>query len=115
MAMARALSVITILSTALAAPVFAKDASLDHSSHEQLRHDQLRIHRGLMHHHVQGQYLDQHFRGAYNQRNERFDHNPQFQRNTFQRSTYQPGTGDFRGRDPSRIGGEDPDLHPSAY
>jgi len=27
----------------------------------------------------------------------------------------QRNTEDFRGRDPSRIGGEDPDLHPSAY
>jgi hypothetical protein len=24
-------------------------------------------------------------------------------------------TDNFRGRDPSRIGGEDPDLHPSAW
>jgi len=106
MAVARALSVIALLSTVLAAPVFARDASLEHSSlehsrHEPLRHEPLRIHRGPAHHDVQDRY----FRGAYNQRIERFDPNPQFQRNT----------DDFRGRDPSRIGGEDPDLHPSAY
>jgi hypothetical protein len=76
--------------------VFARDA-------EPMRHDGLRIHRGLTHHLLR----DQHFRGAYNQRNERFDLNPQFQRNT--------DNSGFRGRDPSRIGGEDPDLHPSAY
>jgi hypothetical protein len=101
MAMARALSVIAILSTAPAAPVFARDASLEHSSHEPLRHEHLRMHRGPAHHDVQDRY----FRGAYNQRTEPFDPNPRFQRNTE----------DFRGRDPSRIGGEDPDLHPSAY
>ena len=111
MAVARALSVIALLSTAFAAPVFARDASLEHSSlehsslerssHEHLRHDHLRIHRGPAHHDVQDRY----FRGAYNQRTDHFDPNPQFQRNT----------DDFRGRDPSRIGGEDPDLHPSAY
>jgi hypothetical protein len=100
MAMARAMSVIAVLSIALAAPALARDA----------RHDHLRIHRAPAQHDVQGQYMDQYFRGAYNQRNELFDRNPQFQRNTFQRST-----GDFRGHDPSRIGGEDPDLHPSAY
>jgi hypothetical protein len=96
MAMARTMSVIAILSTAFAAPVFARDASLEH-----LRHEHLRIHRGLAHHDVQDRY----FRRAYNQRTEPFDANPQFQRNTE----------DFRGHDPSRIGGEDPDLHPSAY
>jgi hypothetical protein len=106
MAVARALSVIALLSTAFAAPVFARDASLEHSSlerssHEHLRHEHLRIHRGLARHDVQDRY----FRGAYNQRTDHFDPNPQFQRNT----------DDFRGRDPSRIGGEDPDLHPSAY
>jgi hypothetical protein len=51
------------------------------------RHGHMRIHPA--HHH---------FRDAYNQRNERFDPNP-----------------GFRGGDPSRIGGIDPDLHPSAY
>jgi len=96
MAVARALSVIAILSTAVAAPVFARDARPEH-----LRHEHLRIHRGPAHHDVQDRY----FRGAYNQRTDHFDPNPQFQRNTK----------DFRGRDPSRIGGEDPDLHPSAY
>jgi len=93
MTIIRALSVVAVLSTAIAAPVSARDAG----------HDHLRIHRGPTYHHVQ----DQHFRGAYNQRNERFDLNPQFQRNT--------DNFGFMGRDRSRIGGEDPDLHPSAY
>jgi hypothetical protein len=93
MTIIKALSVMAVLSTAIAAPVSARDAG----------HDHLRIHRGPTHHHVQ----DQHFRGAYNQRNERFDLNPQFQRNT--------DNFGVRGRDPSRIGGEDPDLNPSAF
>ena len=96
MTMVKALSAIAVLCTVMAAPVFARDTG-------PVRHDGLRIHRGPTHHHVQ----DQHFRGAYNQRNERFDLNPQFQRNT--------DNFGFRGRDRSRIGGEDPDLHPSAY
>jgi hypothetical protein len=51
--------------------------------------------------HLVTHWRHHHFRDSYNQRNERFD----FQRNT----------NNFRGRDPSRIGGEDPDMHPSAY
>lgn len=51
--------------------------------------------------HLGTHWRHHHFRDAYNQRNERFDS----QRNT----------DNFSGRDPSRIGGEDPDRHPSAY
>lgn len=94
MTMVKALGAIAILSAVITASVFARDAG-------PMRHDGLRTHRGLTHHLLR----DQHFRGAYNQRNERFDLNPQFQSNT----------DNFRGRDRSRIGGEDPDLHPSAY
>ena len=96
MTMVKALSAIAVLCTVMAAPVFARDTG-------PVRHDGLRIHRGPTHHLLRDQY----FRGAYNQRNERFDLNPQFQRNT--------NNFGFRGRDHSRIGGEDPDLHPSAY
>jgi hypothetical protein len=55
--------------------------------------------------HLGTHWRHHHFRDSFNQRNERFGPNPQVQRNTE----------DFRGRDPSRIGGEDPDMHPSAY
>jgi len=96
MTMVKALSAIAVLCTVMAAPVFARDTG-------PVRHDGLQIHRGPTHHLLRDQY----FRGAYNQRNERFDLNPQFQRNT--------DNFGVSGRDPSRIGGEDPDLHPSAY
>ena len=57
MTMVKAVSVIAVLSSFIAAPVFARDA-------EPMRHDGLGIHRGLTHHFLR----DQHFRGAYNQR-----------------------------------------------
>ncbi|MGA7071866.1 hypothetical protein [Bradyrhizobium sp.] len=94
MTIIKALSVVAVLSTVIAAPVFARDA-------EPARHHNLRIHRGPAHHRLGDQY----FRGAYNQRNEFYDPYRQFGLNTE----------GFGGRDPSRIGGEDPDLHPSAY
>jgi hypothetical protein len=86
MTLLKTLSLMAILSTAIAMPVSARDTRLGH----------LRMH--WTHHHL---------RDAYNQRNERFDLTPRVQRNTE----------DFgsSGRDPSRIGGEDPDRHPSAY
>jgi hypothetical protein len=81
MTITKTLSAIAILSTAIAAPAFARP----------------------VHHHAR----DQHFRAAYNQHNERVYPYSQLQRNTENFG--------FRGRDPSRIGGENPDLHPSAY
>jgi len=92
----KTLSAIAILSTVIAAPVFAREAGPE-------RHHHLRTHHGLTHHHAR----DQHFRGAYNRHNERFYSYPQFQLHTANFGS--------RGRDPSRIGGEDPNLHPSAY
>jgi hypothetical protein len=80
----KTLSVIAILSTAFAAPVFAREARLDH----------LGTH-----------WRQYHLRNAYNQRDVRLDRKPQFQR----------GTEQFVDRDPSRIGGEDPSRHPTAY
>lgn len=92
MTIIKTLSVVAVLSTVVAAPVLARDAGSER-------------HRGPAHHGLR----DQHFRGAYNQRNEVFDRNAQFGLNT-------EGLGRYpSGRDPSRIGGEDPDLHPSAY
>jgi len=93
MTMIKTLGVMAVLSTVIAAPVFARDARPE-------RHDSLRIHRAPAHHRLGDQY----FRGAYNQRNELFDPYQPFERNT-----------ETPGRDRSRIGGEDPDLHPSAY
>jgi hypothetical protein len=81
----KSLGVIAVLATTLTAPVLARET----------RHSHLAVHGS--HHHL---------RDAYNQRNEGFDRSPQFQRNT---------ESSFRGPDHSRIGGEDPDLHPSAY
>ena len=85
MILLKSLGVIAVLATTIPAPVLARDSRPGH----------LGIH--WSHHH---------FRDAFNQRNERFDPNPQPQRNT---------ESSFRGPDHSRIGGEDPDLHPSAY
>jgi hypothetical protein len=92
----KTLSVIAVFSIAIAAPVFARDTGPE-------GHDHLRIHHRAAHHHVE----DQHFRGAYNLHNERFYPSLPFQRNTENFGA--------RGRDPSRIGGEDPNMHPSAY
>jgi hypothetical protein len=89
MAIMKTLSVIAILSAAIAAPAFARDAGPER-----------RIHHGQTHHHHVWDHKRRHLGGGY-------DPNPQFQRNTENFG--------FRGRDPSRIGGEDPNLHPSAY
>lgn len=98
MTIMKTLSVVAVLSSVVVVPVCARDA-------EPARHHDLRIHRGPTHHRL----ADQHFRGAYNQRNEFFAPYQQFGRNT-------EGLGRYpSGRDRSRIGGEDPDLHPSAY
>lgn len=86
MTLLKTLGVIVILTTAATAPGFAQDAGHGHS----------RIHTA---HHQ--------FRDAYNQGNDRYDLNLQSQRNI--------ASWGVRGHDPSRIGGEDPDLHPSAY
>ena len=52
--------------------------------------------------HLGTHWRQHHFRNSFNQRDQRLD---------TQRST----ENSFRGPDQSRIGGEDPDLHPSAY
>jgi hypothetical protein len=52
--------------------------------------------------HLGTHWRQHHFRDSFNQRDQRLDS----QRNT---------ESSFRGPDHSRIGGEDPDLHPSAY
>ena len=91
----KTLGAVVVLAAFIAAPVFAKDVGV------------------AGRHHVRAQHRS-HFHAAYNQRNEhfnpqneRFDPDPYFQRNIENFG--------FSGRDPSRIGGEDPSLHPSPY
>jgi hypothetical protein len=82
------LSAVVILSTAIAAPVFAQDAGLSRPHHARV-YDQLN------------------FRGAYNQSNGAFYARPLT--NEERRNLEDFG---FSGRDPSRVGGEDPSLNP---
>jgi hypothetical protein len=89
MAIMKTLSAIAILSAAITAPVFARDAGPERP-----------MHHGHAHHHHVWDHKRWHFGGAH-------DPNQQLQRNTESLG--------FRGRDPSRVGGEDPNLHPSAY
>jgi hypothetical protein len=93
----KTLGLALVLSTAIASPVFAAGNEGPIGSHYRLT-----PHPG--HHHVRH---SQHFRGAYNQSYRQTDPDPEFQRNIENFG--------FSGRDPSRIGGEDPNLHPSPY
>jgi hypothetical protein len=88
-----------ILSAAIASPVLAQDAGMPKPIHHGRAYDQ------------------RHFRGAYDQLNGPFHAAP--------RTFAAPGTldrvdtegfgfGGFSGRDPSRVGGEDPSLNPPA-
>jgi hypothetical protein len=85
----KALSAVIILSAAIAAPVFAQDASVPRPRHAQV-------------------YDHQNFRGAYNQSDAPFYAQPLT--NEERRNVEDFG---FSGRDPSRVGGEDPYLHPA--
>ena len=82
------LSAVVILSTAIAAPVFAQDASLSRPHHVRV-------------------YDQSNFGGAYNQSNRASDAQPLT--NEERRNLENFG---FSGRDPSRVGGEDPSLTP---
>ena len=84
------LSAVVILSTTIAAPVFAQDAGLSRLHHVRV-------------------YDQSNFRGAYNQSNEAFDAQPLT--NEERRNLEDFG---FSGRDPSIPGGEDPALNPSS-
>ena len=81
----KTLGAVIILSAAVAAPAFARDAGV------------------LAPHHAHAQ---SNFRGAYNQSNEPFYAVPATQAG---RNMENFG---FSGRDPSRVGGEDPSLNP---
>jgi hypothetical protein len=87
------LSAIVIFSAAVATPVLAQDASVSRPRHAQF-HAQV--------------YDQSNYRGAYNQSNETFYAQPLT--NEERRNVENFG---FSGRDPSRVGGEDPSLNPA--
>jgi hypothetical protein len=95
----KALSAVIILSTAIAAPVFARDAI---GSGYGLEPQPVTNYRS--NYRVPD---DQNYRRAYNQWNETFDTQPLT--NEERRNLENFG---FSGRDPSRVGGEDPNLNP---
>ena len=100
----KTLSALVLLFAVVAAPVFARDAGPGHHHGSKSR-------AGSTHHHVRAHHRG-YVHGAYyqpnyhynNQPNDHYDPDPYFQR--------QIDNFGFSGRDPSRIGGEDPNLHP---
>ena len=99
----KALSAVIILSVAIAAPVFARDAvGSGYGAESQLVTNYRSNHRS----NHRGPY-DQSFRGAYDQSGVPFYARPLT--NEERRNLEDFG---FSGRDPSRVGGEDPYLHP---
>jgi hypothetical protein len=99
-----ALGAVLVLCALIATPVFAKDTGI---SGPRSRHG-LKPKPGSISHHVRVHHR-RYVRGVYTQTqpNDRYDPDPEFQRNI--------DNFGFSGRDPSRIGGEDPSLHPSQY
>ena len=93
----KTLSAVVILSAVIATPVFAEGVGGRGSRHG------LKPQHGSISHHVRVRH-QRYVRGAYREPNDRYDPNPDFQRNI--------DNFGFSGRDPSRIGGEDPSLHP---
>jgi hypothetical protein len=100
----KTLSAVLVLSAFIAAPVFAEGTGV---SVPGSRHG-LKQKPGSISHHVRAHHR-RYARGVYTrtQPNDRYDPDPEFQRNIENFG--------FSGRDPSRIGGEDPSLHPSQY
>jgi len=95
----KALSAVIILCAAIAAPAFARDAIGPGYSLELLPVTNFRSNYRVPD--------DQNYRGVYNQWNETFDAQPL----TDQERRNVENFG-FSGRDPSRVGGEDPNLNP---
>jgi len=93
------LGAMLVLFAMIAAPGFAKDGGRRHG---------LKSKHGSGSHHARTHHRS-YVRGAFTQRqpSDRYDPDPEFQRNI--------DNFGFSGRDPSRIGGEDPSLHPSQY
>ena len=87
----RLVSALIILTAITAAPVLAEGAGVLRPGHGMKHHHHARVH--------------QVFRGAYNQSYRQTDPDPELQRNI--------DNFGFSGRDPSRIGGVDPDLNPA--
>jgi hypothetical protein len=116
MAKRKALSAVIILSAAFAAPVFAQDAvGPGYGAESQLVTDHRSNHRSSHRSNYRSSYrssyrgpYDQNFRGAYNQPAASFYPRPLT--NEERRNLEDFG---FSGRDPSRVGGQDPYLHPS--
>jgi hypothetical protein len=93
------LGAMLVLSALIAAPAFAEDSGSRHglkSKHGSASHDGRTHRRGG----VRGAVVPR-------QPSDRYDPDPEFQRNI--------DNFGFSGRDPSRIGGEDPSLHPSQH
>ena len=100
----KALGAVLVLSAIIAAPVFAQGIGVaGPGSRHGLKPQPGSISRHVRVHHRR------YVRGAYTQTrpNDRYDPDPEFQRNIENFG--------FSGRDPSRIGGEDPSLHPSQH
>lgn len=88
----KTLTAIAIFSAAIATPVFAQDASVTAPTHHA---------RAVAH---------QNFRGAYNQvSGAPYDNAPQTQQELMNRENF-----GFSGRNPARVGGENPDLNPAS-
>jgi hypothetical protein len=92
------LSAIVILSAAIAPQVFAQEASVPRPRHAQVYDQSV---------YDQSVYDQSNFRGAYNQSNAPFYAQPLT-------NEERANVEDFgrSGRDPTRVGGEDPYLHP---
>ena len=82
-------SAVMILSAAIAAPVFAQDANVSGPEHVRTHHER-------------------NYRGAYNEVN-----GSSYAASRSQEEQTNLQNFGFSGRDPSRVGGEDPDLKPS--
>jgi hypothetical protein len=93
------LGAMLVLSAMIATPVLAKDSGSRHGL--KPKHGSV-SHHGRTHHrsYVRGAFVPR-------QPSDRYDPDPEFQRNI--------DNFGFSGRDPSRIGGQDPSLHPSQY
>lgn len=85
----KTISAVMILSAAIATPVFAQDASVSGPEHVRTHHDR-------------------NYRGAYNEVSGSNYASPRTQEEDTNLQNF-----GFSGRDPSRVGGEDPDLKPS--
>jgi hypothetical protein len=87
----KTLSAVMILSAAIATPVFAQDAGVLRPQHERTH--------------------ERNYRGAYNAYNQANE--PSYAAPRTREEERNVEDFGFSGRDPSRVGGEDPDLKPS--